>query len=120
MVCFTGSFPFKENCVTRIIFSYDEYRVRDVKINLRTFLIMALITLVMLAWAPWLNDEEIHDRVLLEKADIDGSMGWVVYVNGTMAYQLICDYKVSWFPFGRLVASCEGGYYVTFWNRIIP
>jgi len=25
-----------------------------------------------------------------------------------------------WFPFGRWVASCEGGYYVTFWGQIFP
>jgi len=32
---------------------------------------------------------------------------------------LICDYNVMWFPFGRWVASCEGGYYVTFWGKPI-
>jgi hypothetical protein len=67
-----------------------------------------------------LDSKEIHDRVLREKADKDGTMGWVVYPNGTRVYDLICDYKVTWLPFGRWVASCEGGYYVTFWNMILP
>lgn len=31
----------------------------------------------------------------------------------------MCDYNVMWFPFGRWVASCEGGYYVIFWGKPI-
>jgi hypothetical protein len=51
---------------------------------------------------------------------MDGTMGWVDYPNGTKKYELICDYNVMWTPFGRWVASCEGGYYVTFWDKIFP
>gem|GEM_PF-2142957 len=78
------------------------------------------IPIFILAWAPWLNDKDIHDRVFKEKAAKDGTMGWVILPNGTRVYTLICDYNVSWFPFGRWVASCEGGYYVTFWSEILP
>jgi hypothetical protein len=84
------------------------------------FIILGFLFVLLLAWAPWLDDEKIHDRVLEEKARIDGTMGWVTYPNGTKRYELICDYKVRWLPFGRWGASCEGGYYVTFWNKIIP
>ena len=70
-----------------------------------------LLILTLLAWAPWLDDQAIHDRVILEKARIDGTIGQ----NGN----LICDYSVMWVPFGRWVASCEGGYFVTFYGEIL-
>jgi len=79
-----------------------------------------LLILFLLAWAPWLNDDEIHDRVFQAKAQKDGTYARVIYPNGTIRYELICDYKVVWLPFGRYVASCEGGYYVTFWGQIVP
>lgn len=62
-----------------------------------------LLVILLLAWAPWLNEKEIHDKVFQEKAYKDGTMGWVIYPDGTKEYELICDYKVSWFPFGRIV-----------------
>jgi hypothetical protein len=79
---------------------------------------LILTLLFLIAWAPWMDDQAVHDRVFRAKANIDGTMGGVTYPNGTKRYQLICDYKVSWIPFGRWVASCEGGYYVTFWGKI--
>jgi len=67
-----------------------------------------------------MDGEKIRDRVFEEKAHIDGTMTWVTYPNGTRKYEKICDYSVSWFPFGRYVASCEGGYFVNFYGQIIP
>ncbi|MEN3034811.1 MAG: hypothetical protein ABC537_00780 [Candidatus Methanosuratincola sp.] len=58
--------------------------------------------------------------VLREKAEKDGTMGWVTMPDGSIEYMLICDYNVRWFPFGRWVASCEGAYFVTFWGEIVP
>jgi len=81
--------------------------------------ILILLVLMGLAWAPWMDDQAIHDRVFQEKAHHDGTMGWVIHPNGTQEYTLICDYKVMWVPFGRWVASCEGGYFVTFWGKIL-
>jgi len=80
----------------------------------------AVVVFLLLAWAPWLDDREIHDRVFRERAHKDGTMGWVTLPNGTEEYTLICDYNVMWFPFGRWVASCEGGYFVTFYGVILP
>ena len=88
--------------------------------NVKFIIAVAILVLLILCWAPWLNDKEIHDRVFQEKAHIDGTMGWIVLPNRTKEYTLICDYNVMWSPFGRWVASCEGGYYVTFWNQILP
>lgn len=33
---------------------------------------------------------------------------------------LLCDYGVTWVPFGRYIASCEGGYFITFYGKISP
>lgn len=81
--------------------------------------ILTLLVLFLVAWAPWMDNQAIHDRVFQEKAHIDGTMGWVTKPDGTKEYTLICDYNVMWFPFGRYVASCEGGYFVTFWGKIL-
>ncbi|MFA4946481.1 MAG: hypothetical protein WC607_03020 [Candidatus Micrarchaeia archaeon] len=66
--------------------------------------------LLLFAWAPWLDDDKIHDLVLQEKGRVDGT------IDETGA--LICDYNVNWAPFGRWVASCEGGWYVNFHGKI--
>ena len=58
--------------------------------------------------------------VFREKAEKDGTMGWVTMPDGSAEYMLICDYEVHWVPFGRWVASCEGSYFVTFWGKIVP
>jgi hypothetical protein len=82
-------------------------------------IILTLLALFLLILAPWMDNQAIHDRVFQEKAHKDGTMGWVIQPDGTREYTLICDYNVMWFPFGRWVASCEGGYFVTFWGKII-
>lgn len=70
-----------------------------------------MFLLFVLVWAPWLNDQELRDRVFAERAHKDGT----ILPDGTV----LCDYQVSWFPFGRWVASCEGGVFVTFYGQII-
>ncbi len=81
--------------------------------------IVFLLVFIALAWAPWLDGEEIHDMVLRERAHKDGTYGRIVYPNGTERYGMICDYNVIWVPFGRWVASCEGAYYVNFWGQVL-
>lgn len=75
-------------------------------------LFVMLLILFLLAWAPWMDDQAIHDKVFKERARIDGTID-------KETGKLICDYKVMWFPFGRYVASCEGGYFVTFYGEMI-
>jgi len=108
------------------------------KRNLKIVTFTFSLILSLLAWAPWLNDKEIHDKVLKERGWKDGTITtaehfkelsnetlqkWIedsgrkgVENNGI----LICDYEVKWFPFGRIVRSCEGIYFVTFWGQIFP
>ncbi|MBI5553554.1 MAG: hypothetical protein HY917_02325 [Candidatus Diapherotrites archaeon] len=72
-------------------------------------LVAVLLLLLILAWAPWMNDSVIRDKVLLERGNADG----IVTAR--------CDYSVSFrIPFGMYVASCEAGYFVTFYGKIIP
>ena len=75
-------------------------------------IIALLLILFLLGWAPWLDDQAIHDKVFQERTHIDGTID-------KQSGELICDYKVGWFPFGRYVASCEGGYFVTFWGQML-
>jgi len=70
------------------------------------------LALLLLAWAPWMDEQEVHDRVLREKAQKDGTIDRQTGV-------LVCDYKVGWLPFGRWVGSCEGAYFVTFYGQIL-
>ena len=68
---------------------------------MKTYAIIAmacLLILLLFAWAPWLNDQTIQDKVLQEKGKTDGTID----KDGNP----ICGYKVSWLPFGRYAASC--------------
>jgi len=85
----------------------------------KIILIVLLLILFLFAWAPWMNNKAIYDKVFQQKAYKDGTMGWVVQPDGTKEYTLICDYNVMWVPFGRYVSSCEGGYFVTFFGTIL-
>ena len=76
-------------------------------------LFFVFLFVVLLAWAPWMDDKALHDRILAEKGGIDGTVN-------RQTGELFCDYGVSWLPFGRYVASCEGGYYVTFYGGVLP
>ena len=71
-----------------------------------------ILILFLLVWAPSMDNQAIHDKVFQEKAHKDGTID-------RNTGELICDYNVNWFPFGRYVASCEGGYFVTFYGEII-
>lgn len=79
------------------------------KKNTKIILISSLLIVLLLAWAPWMDDKVIHDKVFEERAKIDGTID-------RQTGELICDYNVMWFPFGRWVASCEGGHFVAFWD----
>ena len=79
-----------------------------------------VLILSILAWSPWINDKEIHNKLLREKAHIDGTFGRVIYPDGTEKYELICDYKIEWAPFDRIAISCEGMYYINTLGYIIP
>ena len=82
------------------------------KRNIKIILILALLVIFLLAWAPWMDNQAIHDKVFEERARIDGTID-------VETDELICDYNITWFPFGRYIASCEGVYFVTFWGKML-
>jgi hypothetical protein len=90
-----------------------EIRQKSMTRNKKIITIVTITaTIVIFARAPWLDNQSLHDKVFEERAKIDGTID--KYTG-----ELICDYNVIWAPFGRWVASCEGGYYVTFWGKIL-
>ncbi len=110
------------------------------KKNIKIIIIVFLLLLFLLAWAPWMDNQAIHDKILKEKGWKDGtiiSMERAEELNRTGNLRLdeeifeeseklgiidgvvICDYNVMWAPFGRYVVSCEGGYFVNFYGKIL-
>lgn len=74
--------------------------------NKKAIIIIIASALVLLATAPWMNNKSIQNDILQKYGRQDGSID----KNGN----LFCDYEARWLPFGRLVVSCEGGYFVPF------
>ncbi|MFH1239791.1 MAG: hypothetical protein V1672_01115 [Candidatus Diapherotrites archaeon] len=87
--------------------------MKKMKQKIKILISAMMLLLILFTWAPWLDDQAIQDKVFQERAHIDGTID-------KQTGKLICDYKVGWFPFGRYVASCEGGYFVTFWGQMLP
>ena len=79
--------------------------------NKRAKIIVVVVIIALLAWAPWLDTKIVHEKVLMEKGRIDHTID--------KKGNLVCDYFVMWIPFGRYVASCEGGWFVTFWWKTL-
>jgi hypothetical protein len=94
-------------------------RRSEMKKGVKTIILTIVLILLLFVWAPWMDNQAIHDKVFQEKAHKDGTMGWITKPDGTRVYTLLCPYNVRWRPFGRIVVSCEGGYFVTFWGKII-
>ena len=82
------------------------------KMKGKLVLFLALLVLVIFASAPWMDDQAIHNIVFEERARIDGTIE-------KQTGELLCEYNVMWVPFGRWVASCEGGYFFTFWGQLL-
>ncbi|MEK7130034.1 MAG: hypothetical protein AAB793_00075 [Patescibacteria group bacterium] len=72
-----------------------------------TLILFILALMFVLTWAPWLDNEKISLDIYTKKAYLDGTS------------ETDCKYNVMIAPLGRWVASCEGGYYVTFFSTIL-
>jgi hypothetical protein len=58
------------------------------RIKVKLVLALTLLILLVLAWAPWMDDDAIHDQVFEERARIDGT-------TDKQTGKVICDYKVT-------------------------
>jgi cell division protein FtsW (lipid II flippase) len=86
------------------------YFIPRKKTKIPVLILLAVMAIFILSWAPWIDDKAIYDKVLKQRGKMDGTID-----NHTG--ELVCDYEVMWAPFGRWVASCEGGYFVTFFGK---
>lgn len=73
----------------------------------KIILIISTFIILVLAWAPWMDDEKTKEKVLSAHPDLRGM------------FQECPEPYVIWFPFGRWVGNCEGGWIITFWGRIL-
>lgn len=83
---------------------------KDMNKKISLLVIFLFIIMILLAWSPWLNNEKIYQETYDERADIDGTID--PYTGS-----LVCDYSVTWVPFGRKISSCEAVYFVTFFGH---
>ncbi len=81
------------------------------KTHMKIALVGVVLLFLLLLWVPWLDDQRIHDFVLRERGPIDGTID-------QETGEVLCDYAVTWAPFGRWVASCEGGYFIPFFADV--
>lgn len=74
--------------------------------------IIIILILIVITWAPWLDDNVLRDKII---------NSGIAKQDGTINAQgeALCNYEVKMFPFGRLMTSCEGNHFVTFWGLIL-
>ncbi len=87
------------------------------KILIGIGILVVVIIAIVLVWAPWITDECAIDKVL-EKI---GGHGAYYSTYGSPGGDSIYDaFSVHWIPFGRFVVNYEDGWFVFFYNCIIP
>lgn len=73
--------------------------------------VAAIAILLLLAWAPWLTDENVKEMVRSNKM--------FMLQHGPGTGQENPEMHVGWVPFGRWVTTYEGGWFVTFYGAIV-
>lgn len=68
-----------------------------------------ILLLVVVAWAPWMDNDSVQNFVVNAYGTKDGTVQYG---------KVVCEYSVRWVPFGRLAVSCEGGHFVPFWIKV--
>ena len=76
---------------------------------------IAVAATLMLAWAPWVTDEYVIDKVVKKLGGPDTRF---TYLGQDMAVKNIPK-EISWLPFGRyLTFPGEAGWYVSFYGSV--
>lgn len=70
---------------------------------------MAFVVVFLLAWSPWLREEDVKKRVARNAN----------FMEQHQKLDFTVEIHVFWIPFGRLVTTIEGAWFVTFWGRVI-
>ena len=76
-----------------------------------TFIIVVL-SLVLLAWAPWLSEDYVRTKI---KSNND-----FIQKHDPYYIPLDSEIHVTWFPFGRWVTTYESGWIITFYGGVSP
>ena len=85
--------------------------------KIKVIIILVVVIVFLLAWAPWLTDEYVIDKVT-EK--LGGPDAQYFYLSETMPIKDIPK-EVSWLPFVRFIAfPGEAGWFVTFYGAVVP
>jgi len=79
------------------------------KIKTRIILIIVILAILLLAWAPWITDEYAINKVRKNSNFISQ------HPSGIQDFEI----NVFWLPFGRGITTYEGLWYVSFFDFII-
>lgn len=77
--------------------------------NKKIFIIIAIIAIIIVGWAPWLSSDDARTIVKTYKNFQEQHN-----VERGQANQEI---YVTWLPFCRWVTTYEGGWFVCFWQK---
>ena len=77
--------------------------------------VIAFVVIVVFAWAPWVKDDYVVDKVVEKLGGPDSRFS---YLGQDLAVKDIPK-EVSWLPFGRYVTfPGEAGWYVSFYGNV--
>ena len=82
----------------------------------RIALIITLLVVLLLAWAPWITDNYAISKVVEKLGGPDARFN---YLGQEMAVKDVPT-EVHWLPFCRFVTfPGEAGWFVTFWGSVV-
>lgn len=79
------------------------------KTNIKSILVIGIILILLLAWAPWITKEYALNKVKSNSNFMNQ------HPNGIQDFEI----NVFWLPFGKAVTTYEGLWYVSFFSMII-
>jgi len=82
------------------------------KRNTKIILILAIVLLLLLAWAPWITDDYARNKVMLDSQFIK--------IHGLGSGQENPEITVGWFPFGRWITTYDASWFVSFYGSVFP
>jgi len=93
---------------------YPKHFIVDIKT--KAVVLITVVTIFLLVWAPWITDEYAISKVIEKLA---GPEARFVYLGQDMAVKDVPKH-VSWFPFGRYVTfPGEAGWFVIFHGIVL-
>jgi hypothetical protein len=85
------------------------------KTKIKIVIIVIFLVLAVLAWAPWLSNEEAIGLVVAAMGGPDADFH---YIGETMPLGEVIK-EIAWIPFGRYVTLPGEGWFVTFYSGVV-